>query len=324
MDRCCLTLLILSQLIFCVGTCSTTDAAETEPLTIKEINQTWQQRRERLQAMRVELSQEIATSKLLLYPEEETPVPTPSNYSPLTKADVKRLKKELVINYARYSILLDSPRIRYRHWGRYPSDRLKETLSFDRTCFSDGLTVTRLLQSPGTPSIHIFKKNEMSDVFSALSQLPLRWALLAGDHDLGKTLEGFTVRSKTEPILDLDCTVLERTDSEGTASLWVAPKSHDCTVLKYEYHNANKLLISSHIRYKIDNRWGQIPTTCEIKSFYGDEDLLRTGYKYTFYAFHANESIPAEEFLVKFPQGARVWDSRKRDANGKVIFYTVK
>jgi|GEM_PF-3268129 len=323
MDR-CITLLILTPLVFCIAVSSTTDAAESQPHTIKEINQTWQQRRERLQAMRVELSLEMATSKLLLYPEEEEPVNPPSGYSPLTKADMERLKKELVINHARYSILLDSPRIRYRHWGRFPSDRLKETLSFDRTCFSDGLTVTRLQQSPGTPSIHIFKKTEMSDVFSALSQLPLRWALLAGDRDLGKTLEGFTVRSRTEPILDLDCTVLERTDSEGTACLWVAPKSHDCTVLKYEYHNADKLLVSSHIRYKNDNRWGQVPTTCELKSFYGNEDLLRTSYKFTFDAFHANERIPAEEFLVKFLQGIRVRDSRKRDANGKVITYTVK
>ena len=320
----CLPLLILTQIVFSTAASSTAEAADTQPLTIKEINKTWQQRRDRLQAIRVELSLEIATSKLLLFSEEEEPVNPPSTYSPLTKADMKRLKKELVIYHARYSILLDSPRIRYRQWGRVPSDRMKETVSFDNSCFSNGLTVTRLMQSQGTPSIDIFQKTETSDVFSALSELPLRWALLAGDHDLGETLEGFTVRSKTEPILDLDCTVLERTDSEGTACLWVAPKSHECTVLKYEYHNADKLLVSSQIQYKIDKDWGQVPTTCDLKSFYGNEDLLRNSYKYFFDVLHAKASIPAEEFQVKFPQGARVWDSRKRDADGKVIPYTVK
>ncbi|MBN72973.1 MAG: hypothetical protein CME32_27275 [Gimesia sp.] len=323
MDR-CLPFLILTQLVFSISASSTTDAAETRPLTIKEINQIWQQRRERLQAMKVELSLEMATSKLLLYPEEETPVNQPSAHAPLTKAEMEHLKKELVINHARYSILLDSPRIRYRYWGRFPSDRLKKTVSFDINCFSDGQTVTRLHQSQGTPSIHIFKIPETSDVIFSLSQLPLRWALLAGDRNLGETLKGFTVRNKTEPILNLDCTVLERTDSEGTASLWIAPKSHDCTVLKYEYHNTDKLLVSSQIQYKIDKQWGQVPTTCELKCFYGNENLLRNSYKFTFDAFHVNESITAEEFLVKFLQGARVWDSRKRDADGKVIPYTVK
>src|SRR5690606_10308729 len=106
--------------------------------------------------------------------------------------------------------------------------------------------------------------------------------------DLGETLEGFTVQPETETILDLDCTVLKNTDLEGTAYLWVAPKSHDCTVLKYEYHYAGKILNSCHIQYKNDKRWALIPQSCEIKCLYGNEDILRDGYKYTFNAFHAD------------------------------------
>jgi len=301
----------------------TTQAADQQPLTKEVINQTWKTRRERLQAMRIELTLEIATSKLLLFSEEE-PVNPPSTYSPLTKADMERLKKEQVINHARYSMLLDSPKMHYHYWGRFPTARLKETVSVECTCFSDGQSFTRLNQSQETPSIDILKVSEASDFFNSMAELPLRWALLPGDSDLGETLEGFTVQPETEAILNLDCTVLKKTDSEGTAYLWVAPRSHDCTVLKYEYHHADKILTSSQIQYKNDKTWGLIPQSCEIKCYYGNADLLRNGYKYTFDAFHADARIPADEFQLKFPQGARVWDYRKRDSQEKVISYIVK
>ncbi|HCO26846.1 MAG TPA: hypothetical protein DIT97_28960 [Gimesia maris] len=314
----------LVAFLFLGSVLPTTQAADQQPLTIDVINQTWKARRERLQAMRIELSVEITTSKLLLYPEEETPLIETSDYIPLTKEESEHLKKEQVINHARYSMLLDSPKMRYHYRGRFPTARLKETVSVECTCFSDGRSFTRLNQSQETPSIHILKASKASTLFNSLAQLPLRWTLLPGDPDLGETLEGFTVQAKTESIQNLDCTVLKKTDSEGTVYLWVAPRSHDYAVLKYEYHYAGKILNSCHVQYKNDKIWGQIPQSCEIKCLYGNEDILRDAYKYTFNTFHADANITDDEFQLNFPQGARVWDYRKRDSQGKVISYIVE
>lgn len=318
MDR-CLPLLILTQLFLNIAASSNTDAAETQPLTIQEINQIWQQRRERLQAMRVELSLEVTSSKLpymrFTFDDEDVI---------LTAAETRRYMKEQVKFHMRSSLLLDSPRFRCRSWGRRPALQLTRMQNQDMTWTTDGQTAACSYQFQETTNITIFKDPEELMIFKLSNLGPLRWSLLAGDPFSKTALEGFSPQPRTEQIQGINCTVLEKTDEFGLNRLWIAPRSRECVVMKYERLKSGKKIIAYQIQYTNNTQSGLIPESWEVKSYYENNTHLRSGCKITVDSFKANATIPSEEFEVALPLGARVTDLRLRDPKGGEFSFVVQ
>lgn len=321
MDRCCLSLLILSQLIFCVGTSSTTDAAETQPLTIKEINQTWQQRRERLQAMRIELSQEIVTSKLPYMKstfDDEDVI--------LTAEEIRRYLNEKVKFRMRSSLLLDSPRFCYRSWGRRPALQLTGMHNQDMTWTTDGQTAACSYQFQGTTHITIFKDPADLMIFKMSNLGPLRWSLLAGDPFSETALDGFSPQPRTEQIQGINCTVLEKTDEFGLHRLWIAPRDQECVVMKYERLKSDRIFIAYQFHYSDNTESGPLPKAWDVKQYhyYKNHNHLSYDCKIKVTSLKSNVTIPTEQFEMTLPPGARVTDLRKRNPKGGELNYIVK
>lgn len=321
MDRCCLTLLILSQLIFCVGTCSTTDAAETEPLTIKEINQTWQHHRERLQAMRVELSQETTSSKLRYMKST-----IDDEDVPLTAEETRRYLQEQVEYNTRYSLLLDSPRFRFRSWGRHPYLQLKEMYNHDMTVTTDGQTAALSYQFRETTNITIYKEPVEPRILNCINLSPLYWSLLAGDPCTETSLDGFSPQKQINQIQGLDCTVLEKTDKSGVSRLWVAPRDQECVVMQYERIKSGRKYFTYQFQYSNNMESGPLPTTWEVKQyqFYENQNYLTYASKFKVDSIQSNVTIPIEQFKMKLPPGAHVSDLRKPNPQGGELNYIVQ
>lgn len=321
MDRCCLSLLILSQLIFCVGTSSTTDAAETQPLTIKEINQIWQQRRERLQAMRVELSQETTSSKL---PYMKSNIHDED--VPLTAAETRRYLQEQVEYSTRYSLLLDSPRFRCRYWGRHPDWQLKEMYNHDMTLTTDGQTAAHSYLVSETPHVTIFKDPAEYRIFSWANLSPLCWSLLAGDSCTETSLDGFFPQNKIKQIHGIDCSVLEKTGKSGVSRLWVAPRDYECVVMQYERLKSGRKCFTFQFQYSNNMESGPLPTTWEVKQYqyYENQNYLKYAARFKVDSFKSNVKIPVEQFKMKLPPGAHVSDLRKPNPQGGELNYIVK
>lgn len=321
MDRCCLTLLILSQLIFCMGTSSTTDAAETEPLTIKEINQTWQQRRERLQAMRVELSQETTSSKLRYMKSN-----IDDEDVPLTAEETRRYLQEQVKYNTQHSLLLDSPRFRCRSWGRHSDWQLKEMYNHDMTLTTDGQTAAHSYLFRETTHATIFKDPAEYRIFSWANLGPLCWSLLAGDPCTETSLNGFSPQKQIKQIQGLDCTILEKKDKSGVSCMWVAPRNYECVVMQYERIKSGRKCFTYQFQYSNNMQSGPLPTTWEVKQyqFYENQNYLTYASKFKVDSIQSNVTIPIEQFKLKLPPGAHVSDLRKPNPQGGELNYIVQ
>jgi hypothetical protein len=317
MHRICLYFL-LSSLVWTIANNLVT-AAETHPLTIEEINQTWNQRRERLQAMELKLSADVTSNKLSFmkstFDDEDVL---------LTEAETLRYMKEKITYRMQYALLLDLPRFRCRLWGRRPLPQLKQMYNHDHTRVTDGKTAVSSFMFEGTSHITI-RKDPKSLTISRITNLaPLRWSLLAGDPIAGTTLTGFTPRSQTEQIQGIDCTVLEKSDSRGLKRLWVAPRDHECVVMKYVQQRSGKTVVAYQFQYDHNANFGRIPQSWDIKCFYQNHPHFRYGCKITVDSFNSKATIPSEEFEFALPLGARVTDLRLRDPKGGEFSFVVQ
>lgn len=312
----------LVAFLFLGSVLPTTQAADQQPLTIDVINQTWKARRERLQAMRIELSLDVTRSTL---PYMRSAAGGDDEEVPLTEEETLHYLNQTVNFKTNYYLILDSPRIRCRHWGRVPTPQLEQMQNLDLTVTTDGKTAALAYIYKGIRNLTIFKSPEPP--MSALSNLTLlRWSLLAGDSVCGFTLDQFRVCPQLEQVQGIPCTVLENNGTHGLQRLWVAPTDRECVVMKYSVERSGQSLSQHDFHYADIPNEGPEPKywTTKVYQHKSNQVIFTYGRRINVDSFESRATVTPTDFQLELTTGTHVTDTRKRNPQGGELIYDVK
>ena len=301
----------------------TTQAADQQPLRTEVINQTWKERRERLQAMRIELSLDVTRSKL---PYMKSAADGVDEVVPLTEEETLHYLNQTVNFKTHYSLILDSPRIRCRHWGRVPTPQLEQMQDLDMTWSVDGNTAAIAYKYEGIRHLTI-SKSSVPPMLPLFGLNPLRWSLLAGDPVYGFTLDQYKVCPQLEQVQGIACTVLEKSEVYGGLKrLWVAPTDRECVVMKYTGEQSGQYH-SQHDFYYVDlPNEGPKPKFWTTKSYQhkSNQDILTFGCRINVDTLDSQATVTPADFQLQLTKGTHVTDTRKRNPQGGELIYDVK
>ncbi|QEG17034.1 hypothetical protein [Gimesia maris] len=309
--------------LLCGSLLPTTQAADQQPLTKEVINQTWKARRERLQAMRIELSLDVTRNTL---PYMRSAAGGDDEEVPLTEEETLHYLNQTVNFKTHYSLILDSPRIRCRHWGRVPTPQLEQMQDLDMTGTTDGKTAALAYKYEGIRNLTIYKSS-VHPMLPLFDLNPLRWSLLAGDPVYGFTLDQYKVCPQLEKVQGIACTVLEKSEVYGGLKrLWVAPTDRECVVMKYTGEQSGQYHSQHDFHYVNLPNEGPEPKYWTTKSYQhkSNQDIFTYGCRINVDSFDSCATVTPADFQLELTTGTHVTDTRKRNPQGGELIYDVK